>query len=373
MGFFSTRPLLLDLRKYSYQRNLLAFDVIDKAVSRFRGYSNLEELENVSKSGAPGAGAARKLRADHAVTKSDVEQANVPPMELVQAKTGMGRFALKFAPHLGIVPGGAGLFAESAGPDAADQVRFCHDNGFEAIEDNFLQNRSPAVQKQIGRVLSERNMTMGCFLGVTVFDRPTFGLADADMAALLHSELTRALAAADRVNGRYLTVIPGWADPNADRGTQLRNVVQNFQKLAPIAEAAGVVLLVEAISRKRWQDVLVSDVKDARAVCEAVGSPSVKVLFDVYQCQCESGDLIDNMDTCWDQIGCIQIADNPGRSEPGTGEINFGNVLAHIKRRGWTGLVEMEHGLVRLGATAEKNVINIYQELSDSVVNATRA
>ncbi len=72
---------------------------------------------------------------------------------------------------------------------------------------------------------------------------------------------------------------------------------------------------------KRWQEVPVFDVQDAVAICEAVGSPSVKVLFDVYQCQCESGDLTDNIDAYWDQIGCIQIADNPGRSEPGTGEI----------------------------------------------------
>jgi hydroxypyruvate isomerase len=110
---------------------------------------------------------------------------------------------------------------------------------------------------------------------------------------------------------------------------------------------------------------------DAYAICKAVNSPSVKVLFDVFQCQCESGDLINNIDRCWDEIGCIQIADNPGRCEPGTGEINFGNILTHIKQRGWSGLVEMEHGIAQPSRAGEMKVIDIYRELSEFVADAT--
>jgi hydroxypyruvate isomerase len=81
--------------------------------------------------------------------------------------------------------------------------------------------------------------------------------------------------------------------------------------------------------------------------------------------------LINNIDRCWDEIGCIQIADNPGRCEPGTGEINFGNILTHIKQRGWSGLVEMEHGIAQPSRAGEMKVIDIYRELSEFVADAT--
>ncbi len=277
------------------------------------------------------------------------------------------RFALNFAPHLGIVPGGEGLFARCAGPDVIDQINFSGDNGFVAIEDNFFSSRPVSVQKQIGRALASNKMQMGCQLGVRALDRPTFGLDPPQIQDYLKSEIRYAIAAAERVEGRLLTIIPGRECPNLSRQQQIQNVARNLKELAPMAEAAGVTLVVEAISRKRWQDILVADVKEAYAICQAVDSPEVGLLFDVYQCQCESGDIISNMEFCWDQIRCMQIADNPGRMEPGTGEINFFNVFAYLKQRNWSGLVEMEHGLSRPGAQAGHDLIKSYQALSDSV------
>src|SRR5690606_36293034 len=81
---------------------------------------------------------------------------------------------------------------------------------------------------------------------------------------------------------------------------------------------------------------------------------------------------ISHMDHCWDQNRCVHIADNPGRREPGTGEINFFNVLAYLKQRDWTGLVEMEHGLSKPGAQAGYDLIQTYRALSDSISGLSR-
>ena len=66
----------------------------------------------------------------------------------------------------------------------------------------------------------------------------------------------------------------------------------------------------------------------AYAVCQSVGSPSCKILFDIYHQQIQEGNLIPNIDAAWDEIAYFQIGDNPGRKEPTTGEINYTRVLS---------------------------------------------
>ena len=64
---------------------------------------------------------------------------------------------------------------------------------------------------------------------------------------------------------------------------------------------------------------------------------------------------------CWDEIAYFQCGDNPGRKEPGTGEINYGNVFDHLKSKNYRGVVGMEHGNSMKGADGERAVINAYR------------
>jgi hydroxypyruvate isomerase len=282
----------------------------------------------------------------------------------VSNRSGEGSFPLRFAPHLGLVSTEDGMFVESAGRDPIDQIKFAYDCGFCGVEDNFLRLRSADVQEKMGKTLRSRGMTMGCFLGVMVHDRPTFGTSDRDWTSHLERDFRLAIETAHRVGGTYITIIPGRRAPRTARETQLNNVAENLSRLGALAERAGVVMLVEAISRNRWSDILVSRVTDAHAICKDVGCRSVKVLFDIYQCQQETGDLIQNLDACWDEIGCIQVADNPGRCEPGTGEINFLNIFLHLMKKKWGGLIELEHGVSGRGVAGERLVLERYWELS---------
>jgi hydroxypyruvate isomerase len=95
-------------------------------------------------------------------------------------------------------------------------------------------------------------------------------------------------------------------------------------------------------------------------VCKAVASPSCKILFDIYHQQITEGNLIPNINAAWDEIAYFQTGDNPGRNEPGTGEINFRNVFKHIHSKGFTGVVGMEHGNSQRGQEGERAVINAY-------------
>jgi hydroxypyruvate isomerase len=74
----------------------------------------------------------------------------------------------------------------------------------------------------------------------------------------------------------------------------------------------------------------------------AVGSPNVKVLFDLYHNEIQEGDLCGHLKDGFDQLGYVQVADNPGRHEPGTGEIHYPRVLRQLFELGYRGYVGLE-------------------------------
>ena len=89
-------------------------------------------------------------------------------------------------------------------------------------------------------------------------------------------------------------------------------------------------------------DLFLTKIPQAYMICKAVGSPSCKILDDLYHQQITEGHLIPNMDKAWEEIAYIQVGDNPGRQEPTTGEINYKNVFKHLYKKRYTGIVGME-------------------------------
>ena len=101
----------------------------------------------------------------------------------------------------------------------------------------------------------------------------------------------------------------------------------------------------------------------AYQICKAVASPSCKILFDIYHQQIQEGNLIPNIEACWDEIAYFQIGDNPGRKEPGTGEINYKNVFKLIHEKGFRGILGMEHGNAIPGKEGERSVLKAYRNV----------
>ena len=113
--------------------------------------------------------------------------------------------------------------------------------------------------------------------------------------------------------------------------------------------------------------VFLTSIKDAYLAVHSVASPGVKLLFDVGHVQIEDGDLTKNLDRCWDEIAYFQLADNPGRREPGSGEINFVHLLRRIHRKGFRGILDMEHLVSGEGRAGEEAVIRAYEALSAAI------
>ena len=154
-------------------------------------------------------------------------------------------------------------------------------------------------------------------------------------------------------------------------------MVENLKYCAELAEKAGIVLGLEAITGKWWQGSFVTTIPHAYLIVKAVNSPAVKLVFDTFQVQMETGNIIENIDRVWDEIALfqqasgisrgnlgissLQIADAPKRTEPNSGEMNYQAILKHIKAKGYDGLIEMEHSVSQPGKSGEEKVLEIYE------------
>ncbi len=276
-------------------------------------------------------------------------------------------FKLNYAP-------GFRHFKESAGPDPIGQLRFMHDQGFRAIEDNGMMDKPPELQQKIGDELARLDMAMGVFvLG--------FGMKTLMMTSNLMDETQKGgpnpkavreaikavcdkgLETQKRVNAKWCTVVLGAHNPNLDDDYQFANVVENLKYASSLFEPAGLVMVLEPLNFMNHPGVYLRTVPQAYAICKAVGSPSCKILDDLYHQQIEIGNLINNIDRAWDEIAYIQVGDVPGRNEPTTGEINYKKVFEHLYKKGYKGPVGLEHGISQKGIEGERRLIQAYREV----------
>ena len=256
------------------------------------------------------------------------------------------------------------MFRNHAGDDLIDQLRFIHDEGFRALEDNGMADREVAVQERIAREMTRLGMRMGVFVAHTSWGATSFVSAGDDVREAIERDMRQAVEVAVRVNAQWCTVVPGELDPGLEWDYQTANVVENLKRAADILEPAGLIAVLEPLNH--WANhprVFLTGVPQAYQICKAVDSPSIKILDDLYHQQISEGNLIPNLDRAWDEIAYIQVGDNPGRKEPTTGEINYRNIFRHLYRKGFDGIVGMEHGNAMAGRGGERRVIDAYVEV----------
>jgi hydroxypyruvate isomerase len=266
-------------------------------------------------------------------------------------------FRLNYAPHFG-------MFREHSGPDLVAQLEFMAAEGFTALEDNGMRERPVAEQVRIGEALARLKMRMGVFVAHTInWTEPTLTLGPGAHRETFLKEIRESIEVAKRVGAKWMTVVPGHVDKRPHLDYQAAHVVETLKQASALLEPHGLIMVLEPLNTLRnHPGMFLTSTPQAYLVCKAVGSPSCKILFDIYHQQITEGNLIPNIDTAWSEIAYMQVGDNPGRNEPGTGEINFRNVFRHIHGKGYTGIVGMEHGNATRGRDGERAVINAYIE-----------
>jgi hydroxypyruvate isomerase len=255
-----------------------------------------------------------------------------------------------------------GMFKNLGGADFIDQIKFAYDHGFRGIEDNGMMSRTPDMQKKIGDTLQKLGMSMGVFV-ITSENwhwRTSLTTGKQEWIDRMINDCKTAVEVAKRCGAKWMTVVPGNYERSLQIEYQTANVINALRKAAAILEPHGLVMVLEMLSDN--PDLFLRHSDQGYMVCKAVSSPACKMLFDMYHMQRNEGDIINNIDRSWDEIGYLQIGDNPGRKEPGTGEMNYKNIFKHLHEKGYKGILGMEHGNSINGGEGEQVLIKAYRD-----------
>lgn len=231
------------------------------------------------------------------------------------------------------------LFNDSPFPERIDRAARA---GFEGIEFLFPYDEDvDAIQQALTRNNVRQvlfNLPAGDFAG------GERGIAnDPTRTDEFRDGVNRALDIADKLDCSMLNCLSGLAVDGVAPDTQWQTLVENYRFAAEQAESAGVLQLVEPINTFDMPGFMVSSTSQGLKLMNDVGHKNLKLQYDVYHMQRMEGELIGTMKANLESIAHIQIADNPGRHQPGTGEINYPFVLGQIDQMGYEGWVSLEY------------------------------
>lgn len=297
----------------------------------------------------------RSVLAASAATAGAATMARAAPVPPPQKAA---RFSLAYAPH-------EGSFASRG--NRLEQIAYAADQGFTAWEDNEAAGRPIAEQEAMAKALVSRGMTMGVFVASmpkwSEFRPVLGGNDDGDREAFL-ADVRASVEVAKRLDAKWVTVVTGFLDRRLPVEIQTARVIDLMRRAAEIFEPHGLVMVMEPLNTLvNHPGVFMQTIPQGFAVARAVNSPAVKVLADLYHAQIQAGNLINTLETCWSEIGYIQFGDNPGRNEPGTGEINHRNIVKWLRDRKYAGVIGMEHGNSLKGRAGEDQLVAAYRDI----------
>ncbi len=231
-----------------------------------------------------------------------------------------------------------------------DRFALARTAGFEAVEFLFPYDHPAAdiaarlADNDLKLVL--HNLPAGDFgggeRGIAVLPERTSEFRDG---------VARAVDYASRLRCPQLNCLVGKVPVDADAKRVRAVLVENLRFAAEALEGAGIRLLLEMVNSVDVPGFTLDTTAKALALIEAVGSHNVFLQYDVYHMQRMEGDLARTLKQELSRIAHVQVADNPGRHEPGTGEINYPFLFRHLDRIGYAGYVGCEY--VPAGTTIE--------------------
>ena len=226
--------------------------------------------------------------------------------------------------------------------DMLDRFEAAANAGFKGVEYLFPYDY-PA--EQLAEKLDQHGLTQ------VLFDFPAGDWAGGerglgalpDRVGEFQDGVGKAIEYAKVLNCERLTVLAGKAAAGANGVQMHETLVENLKFAASAVSGTNITVLLEAINTIDIPGYSVFRTNQSRAAVEAAGSPNVKVQYDIYHMQIMEGDVTRAIEANLDVIGHFQLADNPGRHEPGTGELNYDFLLPYIDSQGYDGWVGCEY------------------------------
>ncbi len=264
------------------------------------------------------------------------------------------KFKLKYAP-------GFGSFPELAGKDPVEVIKFCSDQGFRAMFDNGLQGQPTDQQEKIMAELARQNMDMGPFVLYADFSKESMVIKNQDTREMLIKKVNEGVEFSKRTGVKWALMVPGRYNEHMAWEYQTANVIDIMRELSDVAEKGGLTIVLEPLNKRDHPGLFLTGIPQAYAICRAVNSPACKIVDDMYHQQITEGNIIPNIDAAWTEIAAFHLGDNPGRKEPGSGEMNYRNIFKHINSKEYNGVLCMEHGRSIEGKAGELALIEAYR------------
>lgn len=263
------------------------------------------------------------------------------------------KFKLKYAPTFG-------AFEAHAGKDPVSQLNFMAEAGFSAVLDGGFLKRPQEQQDKLAKEMEKLAITLGGPYCSTAIDGQSLvsGTDKKEDYAKYYKDVCEKLK---RVNGKWFLVVPGKLVQGLTMEQMTANAIENLKAIMKEIEPTGCVMTLEPLNPRNHPGMFLTRIPQAMEICKAVGSPSCKIVNDLYHQQITEGDLIPNIIAAWDYIAHYHLGDTPGRKEPTTGEINYRSIFKVLYEKGYDGVLGMEHGKSKGGKEGELALIHAYR------------
>ena len=226
--------------------------------------------------------------------------------------------------------------------DFLDRFRAAAQAGFRGVEYLFPYEHD---KNRIGALLKQHGLTQ------VLFNLPAGDWAKGERGIGCHPDRTKefeggvakAIEYAAVLGCTQINCLAGIRPRHVDASVARETYIRNLQYAAPRLADAGIRLLIEPINTRDIPGFFLNYTKQATDIITAVGSANVFVQYDIYHAQVMEGDLAATIEANLPAISHMQLADNPGRHEPGTGEIHYPFLFGHIDRLGYGGWIGCEY------------------------------
>ena len=226
--------------------------------------------------------------------------------------------------------------------DFLDRFKAAKKAGFNAVEclSPYEHHRDDIAEK-----LKEHDLQQVLFnMALGNWDKGERGIAILpERREDFKESLAMAMAYADALGCKKIHCMAGIIPDECDLFELEATYVSNLRYAAEEAAMAGITLLIEPINSVDVPGYYLNYIEQASSVIEKVKADNLAIQFDAYHVQKTQGDIANTFKTYQHQIGHIQIADNPGRNEPGTGEINFDFLFQYFDALGYNGHISAEY------------------------------
>ena len=281
---------------------------------------------------------------------------------------------LRYAAHLGYAPP---LFrpqfeATVGTGNLASHIEFAADHGFAGIFDPWVMERSATDQSEIRNALAETGLSFSSIVCTPTSELTAPLWVDRSAAGRQRIEqfVRQASTVATSMGGSLLVALVAGDENETDLERQLDNAAANLNAMGTIAGDHGLRLSIEPMTV--LPNILTRNMAEAVDLVVRADQADVGILFDTGHASITDGDALRAYETVREHVVAIQVADMPGRVEPGAGRLQLVDVVVEAIRGGYDGVIDLEHQWAELSREGEMAGLQRIREFDEQVAHALR-